>query len=66
MAAHELLKRSGYANLGSFGTNAHCKLPGPSIDRPNIYAFGVGYQQIYDDLLDKDPELVCTRIRACV
>jgi RNA polymerase II subunit A C-terminal domain phosphatase SSU72 len=55
--AHALLLSKGYRNIYSYGTSQKCKLPGPSIDRPNVYAFGTPYRQIYEDLKLQNPEL---------
>lgn len=33
------------------------KLPGPAPDKPNVYDFGVSYEQMYQDLLTKDKVL---------
>jgi len=41
----------------SFGTGINVKLPGVSADRPNIYEFGVTYDEMYRDLKAKDPQL---------
>lgn len=38
----------------SFGTNTQVKLPGPSADKPNVYAFGTSYNQMHSDLKSKD------------
>lgn len=41
----------------SFGSGNQVKLPGPAPDKPNIYDFGVSYEQMYQDLLNKDKAL---------
>mmetsp|Transcript_16864 Transcript_16864/g.23468 ORF Transcript_16864/g.23468 Transcript_16864/m.23468 type:complete len:96 (-) Transcript_16864:2926-3213(-) len=43
--AHALLLSKGFRKLRSFGTSHNCKLPGPSIDKPNIYPFGTPYKK---------------------
>lgn len=35
----------------------HVKLPGPSADRPNAYAFGTTYEYMLSDLKSKDESL---------
>jgi len=44
-------------NVKSFGTGINVKLPGVSADRPNIYDFGITYDEMYRDLKTKDPQL---------
>ena len=39
----------------SFGTGSVIKLPGLSVDQPNVYQFGTSYEQMYQDLLEKEP-----------
>ncbi len=33
------------------------KLPGPTADKPNVYDFGVSYEEIHEDLVHKDRTL---------
>lgn len=56
MEAHSFLGKKGF-RVQSFGTGNQVKLPGPSPDKPNIYDFSVTYDEMYKDLMRKDPEL---------
>lgn len=56
MEAHAFLSKKGFL-VQSFGTGDKVKLPGSAADKPNVYEFGVSYEEIYQDLLKKDKTL---------
>lgn len=56
MEAHAFLAKKGF-KVKSFGTGDKVKLPGTAADKPNVYEFGVTYDEIYNDLKDKDKSL---------
>lgn len=55
METHALLSKKGY-NVASFGTNSKIKIPGMSLDCPNVYPFTVTYKDIFDDLIAKNAD----------
>uniref|UniRef100_A0A1B6C5G5 RNA polymerase II subunit A C-terminal domain phosphatase SSU72 n=1 Tax=Clastoptera arizonana TaxID=38151 RepID=A0A1B6C5G5_9HEMI len=53
MEAHAFLSKKGF-QVNSFGTGDKVKLPGTAPDRPNVYDFSSTYEEIYEDLSNKD------------
>ena len=43
--------------MDSYGTGDKVKLPGPSVDKPNVYDFGTSYEEIYSDLSKWDKSM---------
>ena len=41
----------------SFGSGQQVKLPGTSLDKPNVYTFDTTYESMYKDLYNKDANL---------
>ncbi|XP_045471092.1 RNA polymerase II subunit A C-terminal domain phosphatase SSU72 [Harmonia axyridis] len=56
MEAHAFLAKKGF-DIKSYGTGDKVKIPGSAADRPNVYEFGISYEEIYQDLLLKDKSL---------
>jgi RNA polymerase II subunit A C-terminal domain phosphatase SSU72 len=48
-----ICSKAGY-DVISAGTGSLVRLPGPSVDRPNIYPFGTPYDKMWEDLHTQD------------
>ncbi|KAL5260935.1 hypothetical protein ACHWQZ_G006848 [Mnemiopsis leidyi] len=53
MEAHHLLSKKGFRTK-SYGTGSCVKLPGVTVDKPNVYNFETPYEKIAEDLRNKD------------
>ncbi len=56
MEAHNFMSKRGLI-VKSFGSGQQVKLPGTSLERPNVYTFDTTYEFMYKDLYNKDANL---------
>lgn len=53
MEAHNFMNKRGLL-VKSFGSGQQVKLPGTSLERPNVYSFDTTYETMYKELYNKD------------
>eukprot|EP00095_Tigriopus_kingsejongensis_P007340 maker-scaffold589_size129586-snap-gene-0.46 protein:Tk07340 transcript:maker-scaffold589_size129586-snap-gene-0.46-mRNA-1 annotation:"hypothetical protein DAPPUDRAFT_39456" len=56
MEAHAALAKKNY-DVESYGTGKMVRIPGPTKNEPNAYEFGTTYEDIYNDLLQKNRQM---------
>lgn len=59
-----MFSKKGF-RVRSFGTGTHVKLPGAAPDRPNVYDFSTTYDEIYNDLWNKDRQTYTLVYMSC-
>ncbi|CAF1331708.1 unnamed protein product [Adineta steineri] len=53
MEAHNFMSKRGLL-VKSYGSGQQVKLPGTSLEKPNVYTFDTSYEYMYKDLYKKD------------
>ncbi|ODV87617.1 hypothetical protein CANARDRAFT_194726 [[Candida] arabinofermentans NRRL YB-2248] len=56
MEAHKVLRSAGY-KVRSYGTGSSVRLPGPTIDKPNVFPFTTPYTKILSTLKSQDTKM---------
>ncbi|KAG0227834.1 RNA polymerase II subunit A C-terminal domain phosphatase SSU72 [Mortierella sp. GBAus27b] len=56
MEAHNVLLKNGFT-VSSYGTGSKVRLPGPTATQANSYPFGTPYNEVYQQLKDRDMQL---------